>query len=243
MKSGNEGMEDIVLEEEVQCRNGYFSGYTHPEHISIQIDQIKKLFIDIGHADLEVAKRPLPEGAEGYFAIPRWEVLEDNYCSAVNMIFDVLKTVRDGKFFNYRRGRLTSDVLRQHERTVKAFKVLQDEQPGCDILIVPAQFGLRHAGRSMRRARSLFLSNEFGLGAFHVAAMLITHPRRMAQYSDLWADCVGDEYNDLSHAENYGRATRFIFDGGQEEFGTNWIKYPEYSDGSVSGFLCSQYSL
>ena len=67
--------------------------------------------------------------------------------------------------------------------------------------------------------------------------MLVTHPTRLAHADDLWPDCAGDEYDDVARPERYGRAPRFIFDGGQEEFGTHWINRPEDTDGSVSAFL------
>jgi len=48
-----------------------------------------------------------------------------------------------------------------------------------DILVVPAQFGLRHRGRSVRRVREVMNANEFGLGVFAIGIMLLTHPERL----------------------------------------------------------------
>ena len=102
--------------------------------------------------DPQFAGRPLPELAEGWFAIPRWQALGPTYEAALERALDLLTTARRGRFFNYRRGRLGGKVLRQHEKTAASLASLAAEQAGSDILMVPAQFGLRHAGRSIRRA-------------------------------------------------------------------------------------------
>lgn len=50
-------------------------------------------------------------------------------------------------------------------------------------------------GCSARRARVLMAGNEFGLGMFQVAAMLLTHPERLSSSDALMLDCAGDEYS------------------------------------------------
>ncbi len=226
----------LYPDEEVSA-NGYLSGYRTPLAIDRQLTVLQTAFPGLGAPAADVVQQPLPEDAEGYFAIPRWQAVAPTYEEALERLLDVLSSAREGKFFNYRKGRLGGDVLRQHEATAAALDTLAARQGNADVLILPAQFGLRHAGRSIRRARALFAPGEFGLGAFQVAAMLLTHPTRLAQNDDLWPDCAGDEYDDRDRPERYGRAPRFIFDGGQEEFGTHWINRPEDTDGSVSAFL------
>jgi hypothetical protein len=226
----------LYPDEEVPA-NSYGSGYDGPVGLDEQVAILQRAFPALGGCNADAARAPLPEFAEGYFAIPRWQAIAPSYNEALQQLIDALTSERRGRFFNYRKGRLGADVLRQHEKTTRTFQALAERQGMPDILVVPAQFGLRHAGRSIRRARDLFAPDEFGLGALDVAAMLLTHPNRLMQNEDLWPDCAGDEYDDKDRPERYGRAPRFIFDGGQEEFGTHWINRPEDTDGSVSAFL------
>lgn len=110
----------------------------------------------------------------------------------------------------------------------------------CDILIVPAQFGLRHAGRSMRRARELYAKNEFGLGLFATAAMLLTHPRRLTSYYSLFLQCPGDEYAD-THGD-FVQAPSFGFSYGADGkmlFYPRWTLATHEEYGSATGFISS----
>src|SRR5262249_58321455 len=92
-----------------------------------------------------------------------------------------------------RANRIGPDRLRQHERTITMSARLATV-PGSSLLLVPAQFGQRHRGQSIRRARARFAEHGFGLGGFAVACMLLTHPERLAQADQLYVDCPGDEY-------------------------------------------------
>ena len=81
------------------------------------------------------------------------------------------------------------------------FQKLCDEQKSKKILALPAQFGIRHRGRSVCSAREVMNenANESGLGAFVIGSMLLTHPERLEHYEDLWKDnlwidCPGDEF-------------------------------------------------
>jgi hypothetical protein len=72
---------------------------------------------------------------------------------------------------------------------------LADQQHGSDFYVIAAQFGMNWRGCSARRARVLMAGNEFGLGMFQVAAMLLTHPERLSSSDALMLDCAGDEYS------------------------------------------------
>ena len=115
-------------------------------------------------------------------------------------------------------------------------KILANQQAGHNILIIPVQFGLLHRGQSVRRAREVFQSNEFGLGSFQVGIMLLTHPERLVQWDQLHLDCAGDEYAPGADGV-FCHAPLFLFHGG----GLGFIAYPcghaGGGFGSVSGFL------
>ena len=224
--------------EEVKSSYGYLSGYKKPKGITEQTNILRQLIPGIGFANEELAQKPLPENgeAEGYFAIPRWESVAKTYGEAVQKVIDMIKQTRNGNFYNYREGQLGSRYLQQSGKTAKAFRKLGEEQKGYDILVVPAQLGLRHRGRSVRRACEVFTANEFGLGAFAIGIMLLTHPERFQHYDDLWIDCVGDEFAPEADGV-FSRAPLFCFGGDEVEFDTRRVGRARGGYGSASGFL------
>ncbi len=226
-------MSSRFANEEVKSNYEYLSGY-EPKGITEQINILRQLFPGIGYADEKLAEQPLPANAEGWFAIPKWQSVARSYNEAVEKALELIKQQRKGKFCNWREGRLGAQYLRQHERTAKRLEALADQQKSYDILVVAAQFGLRHRGRSIRRAREVFTANEFGLGAFEIGCMLLTHPERLQYYDDLWIDCAGDEY--VSDVDgDFSLAPYFFFGEGEVWFGSAHGRC-----GSASGFLPPQ---
>lgn len=136
---------------------------------------------------------------------------------------------------NYCEDRLGPQYLQQSKRSEAMWRKLGDEQKNGSILIVPCQSGLRHRGRSVRRAREVMNASEFGLGAFAVGVMLLTHPERLKHYDDLWIDCAGDEYS-TGAGGLFGMAPCFDFDDGGVRFGARWCGYAGGRCGSASGF-------
>ena len=181
-------------ENEVVSCFGYRSGYT-PKGIAQQTERLRELFPGIGYANEELANASLPENAEGWFAIPRWEKIAPTYGEAVRKVLDLIKQTRDGAFHNWREGRFGPHELLQFFEAEQQFKYFGAEQEGYDILVVPAQFGMRHRGCSVRHARRrMSQGNEVGLGIFAVGIMLLTHPERLQDDNDLWINCAGDEF-------------------------------------------------
>src|SRR3989338_885879 len=207
------GIKDLSVsnqfaDEEVESSYGYLSGYK-PKGITEQTNILRQLFPGVGFADEKLAERPVPANAEGWFAIPKWQTLAPTYGEAVEKVLAKISETRKGKFKNWREGELGPDRLKQSARAEKMFQTLGDEQKDHDILVVAAQFGLWHRGRSVRRAREVMQVNEYGLGAFAVGIMLLTHPERLMNYDDLYVDCAGDEYapeadGDFSYAPLFG---------------------------------------
>ncbi len=221
--------------EEVKSSYAYPSGY-RVKGITEQTNRLRELLPGVGYADEQIINQPLPEGAEGWFAIPRWEQITPTYEEAVKRVFILLKETRDGKFYNCREDQLGLQSLRQHDRTVRMFQILGEQQQGKDILVVPAQFGLRHRGRSVRRAREVFKANEFGLGSFAVGCILLTHPEREIQWEQLHIDCAGDEVSPIADG-GFSDAPYFGFGGDGLRFGFIWTDFARESYGSASGFL------
>jgi len=222
-------------DEEAKSSYVYPKGYK-VKGITAQTNILRQLIPGIGFADEKLAEQPLPANTEGWFAIPRWQSVAKTYNEAVEKVLELIKQQHKGKFYNWGEGKLGDQYLRQHERTAKKLQMLGDQQKDYDILVVPAQFGLRHRGRSVRRAREVFTANEFGLGAFEIGYMLLTHPERLVSYDDLWIDCAGDEYAPGADG-GFSRAPCFGFRVGEIEFATDWFDDARSRYGSASGFL------
>jgi hypothetical protein len=214
---------------------GYPSGYK-PKSISQQTKILRQLFPDIDFANKNIANQQLPKNAEGWFAIPRWQTIDETYGGAIQKVLDLIKQTQTGKFHNYLKGQLDLEHLRQNAKTAKMFQRLEVQQKDHDILVVAAQFGLRHRGRSVRQARKVMNSKEFGLGAFAVGIMILTHPERLQHFDDLWIDCAGDEF--APHANgDFSAVPRFQFCCDRIEFSARWIDDDMDVYGSASAFL------
>jgi hypothetical protein len=150
----------------------------------------------------------------------------------------VLATIASKRtFYSYRQDATGSEYLRPHARTVEMFQTLADQQKNHDILVVAAQFGLRHKGRSVRRARELFQANEFGLDAFAVGCMLLTHPNREVQWDkQLHVHCAGGEYSRVAGGE-FTEAPIFYHLIGDVKFSSDEVAHATERYGSASAFL------
>ncbi len=219
--------------EEVRSSYTYPNGYK-VKGITEQTNILRDLFPGVGNALEKIAEQPLPSNAEGWFAIPKWQTMAATYNEAVLAVLAMIASKRE--FYNYREGVLGADYLRQHARTAEMLQMLGDEQKDHDILVVPAQFGLRHRGRSVRRAREVFTASEFGLGAFAVGIMLLTHPEREVEREQLHVDCAGDEYAPGA-AGRFSEAPLFSFYDGRAEFNACRVDSADEHYGSASGFL------
>lgn len=233
--------------EEVASTYGYPPEY-RPRPIAEQVDRLRAFFPGLGpRFKASVEADPLPEGADGYFAIPRPEKIAGTRIEALQRIFSVMAS--KGPFKSYRNGAFELSFLRQRNEDAQRFARLAAGQEGGDILVVPAQLGLRHRGRSARRARAVFSPQEFGLGSYEVGMVLLTHPERLAKRPDLWIDCAGDEYvqerpNPLLKigTEYHGVPTWYV--GEQDvtrvdelSFMTSWFQRAFSCSGAATGFV------
>ena len=245
-------------DEEVPSNYTYPKEYKGPKPIADQIKALAEIFgLDPSQA-LEFAKNlpKLPDGAEGWFAVPSVDAIvakhfpevtplngAQKYCQAVQLVHAKIAASRS--FYNYREGQITPAQLRVHARTAHALDLIAETQKGdpsrqgeaeADILIVAAQLGLRHRGKSVRRAREVFVQNEFGLGSLAVGSIILTHPERLVRWEELDMDCPGDEFSPGADGV-FSRAPFFDFDGGGVRFGTSRLGNADDRYGSVSLFL------
>lgn len=239
--------ENRYADEEVESSYSYPAGYAL-KPIGEQVDILAGMFgLSLGLTSEFLTNvlptLTLPDG-EGWFAIPSIDALAkrffadvtdpaERYSRAVQLILSKIGESR--RFYNYRDGQLDPNYLRLTERTAHAMDIIAEQQQG-DIVIVAGQFGAKHAGRSVRRAREVFTPIEFGFGSFHVGSMLLTHPERLTSYDDLWPDCPGDDYS-FDAAGTFGDAPYFYFADGRVRFLTTNVSSYSGRSGSPSGFL------
>ncbi|MDP3989235.1 MAG: hypothetical protein Q8P93_03310 [bacterium] len=237
---------DRYADEAVPSNYTYPREYDSPKPIEEQIKALAEILgLDPAHA-LEYAKNlpELPAGAEGWFAIPSSDGLKklfpqiendaERYCAGVRLVHEKIAASR--KFYNYRDGQITPNRLRVHARTAHALDLVAENQPG-DILIVAGQLGMRHRGRSVRRARECFDGNEFGLGSLAAGSIVLTHPARLVRWEELDMDCSGEEFDDPGADGRFGRAPIFRFRDGGVKFDAYRCGGAGKSFGSVSAFV------
>jgi hypothetical protein len=224
---------DKFKDEEVGSNRMYPPTY-RVRPVEAQVTELRKLFPSLGNCQEKLARRGLPQGAEAWFAIPRWQALASSYNEAVEMLLGVVATKR--RFSNRIVGKLGEMYLRQTERSILAEKILADQQQGSDILVVAAQAGMLHRGSSARRTRVALAGNEFGLGTFAFGCMLLTHPERLSTGDTLMIDCGGDQYS-VRGDYTFDRVPLFDFDMAGIEFSIFYEDRARNLWGTPTGFL------
>jgi hypothetical protein len=226
-------MSDKFKDEEVGSSRVYPPSY-RVRPVEAQVTELRKLFPALGSCNERLSRRPLPERAEAWFAIPRWQALAPTYNEAVELLIDVLATRR--KVSNRIVGKLSEKHLRQSERSRLAEKILGEQQQGNDILVVAAQAGMLHRGSSARRTRVAMAGNEFSLGVFAFGCMLLTHPERLSTGDTLMVDCSGDEYS-VRGDYTFDRVPLFDYDMAGIEFSIFYEDRARNLWGTPTGFL------
>ena len=84
---------DRFKDEQVGSNRTYPPSY-RVRPIEAQVSELRKLFPSLGGCAEKLARRPLPEGAEAWFAIPRWRALAPTYNEAVEVVLEVLASKR-----------------------------------------------------------------------------------------------------------------------------------------------------
>ena len=221
------------------------SNYGYPnvhrvKGITEQGNLLRQSFSGIGFTNPDYQKKvetrgfKAPPGAEGPFVIPNPFTFAPAYGEGVERMLEMIGKTR--KFTNYRKGQLGPDRLRMTKKTEVALRKIAEEQGNADLLIVFAQLGLRHRGRSVRRARVVMSGAEFGLEVLGVGAILLTPPERFQSSNDLWIDVAGNDYDWNADGE-WSDAPIFYFYDGKLEFDAHWTDYAFSHYGSVSGFV------
>lgn len=190
-----------------------------------------KILNEIFKADFSVPDMPkaINHSGEGVFAIPHYRLIGPTYNDALMKVFKALSDSRP--CYDYQSGNWGPTYL--HQLPVKeTFWNSQKEE----IILISAQFGAIHAGKSVKRVCTELKDNELPLGIYEVAIMLLTHPERLQDYNDLWIDCHGDEYSpDAGGA--FSEAPVLYFDVGWVRFDAFDLSFAYGFFGSASAFV------
>ncbi len=237
---------DKYIKEQVTSAYGYLSGYRVPKPVNLQITLLQ--FYDWGREvnwtltekqKVMVSQKSLGEGLgvivldESMFTNHENDPAMD-YGKPMERIQGFIKKSR-GNFQDYREGKWSRQYYRRGSElteNTEALWIAQGRPSG--VLLVPFQFGINHAGKSVRRAREVMFG-EFGLGAYEVLTLIFTHPERLSNVNDLWIDCPGDEYSDKGDGV-FGHAPRVFFHDGEVGMGAYGVSYAFADFGSASGF-------
>lgn len=220
--------------EEVKSKYGYpkkFHYRSIEEQVAFWTQQYPDL--DATHvADLTAAH--LPEGAESWVVMPKPSNLGETYHDALEVVLDLI--IKSRPFKNWREGQLSPDYFRLSEKTKQALDTLEKETPG-DFLVIAVQFCKRHLGRSIRRARVCFASNEFGLGPYEVICMFLLHPEWISgTEEEFYIFCAGAEYAPFAVGGFWGSLSVYWRDG-RLALGYYDVDGADVYCGSASGFV------
>lgn len=233
-------------DEEVSSSLTYPEEYKGPKSIEEQIAVLAGIFnLNQTQAMAYSKKLPLlPDGAEGWFAVlslfaaqklcPEAENEAERHCRLLQLVHEKIATSRP--FCNYREGQINTDHLKVYP-IAENMKAIVEQQPG-DILIIAAQLGMRHRGRSNRRSRMVFLQNEYGLTSINVGSIVLVHPERLVRLEELDMDCAGDEF----YVDGCGRfrlAPYFKFYDNEVHFDSKPVFVTCDLYGTASGFVPS----
>lgn len=206
--------------------------YTYPKNYKIKPikEQLAILEKHFGKMPTQSASdSPENPKSEGLFAIPHYRLIATTYNQAVLRVMEIMKSTRPT--YDYRSGKWTGQYLRDLP-IKRAFWNAQKEE----IILISAQFGLAHRGKSVKTVRTELTDNELPLGIYECLIMLLTHPERLENYNDLWIDCPGDEYS-WDADGSFSKAPLLLFSDGKVWFGASDVSVAFEFFGSVSGFV------
>lgn len=148
-------------------------------------------------------KYPKPIGSDGYFVIPRWQLFADTYDKAVVAVAEKFVS------FDKKRSGIVGPI-----KLIKRTEMFLERCDGQNVMILPAQMGSRYLGKSVSWVRDMLLPYEFGLGAFEVSIMLLTHRECFEHKPYLHRIGIGDRFK-IKQYDAYdnwlGNASSFIF--------------------------------
>jgi hypothetical protein len=183
-------LENAFAGQEISSDVGYSCRYAGPQPLVEQIQSLASAFgLDPVLALAYAANLPpLPDGAEAWFAVVNDDLPVDRHRSAAARVLQKLTQL--GIYGPYTESDTVG--LETVPRTNYKFGTVDDQQGWSQILIVAAQLGRRHAGRSVNRAEALLTESEYGLTVAQVGSIVLNHPGLVHGRMALDLVCLGD---------------------------------------------------
>jgi len=205
--------------------------------IETQVSILNQFFPGIGAASGKIAKNSLPDGAEAWLAIPKWQSVAPSYNRAINTLFGLMAKRFGKNFYDWTEGKHREPHLRENYFSAKALKALNSQQNDYKILVIAAQSGMRHINRSVNDVYKIVDDSEFGLGVFEVGCMLLANPGLFERTAvDLCVDCPGSEYSPGADTQ-FMFTPCFYFSGGRVKLDIAYSDHSHPRHGSATGFL------
>lgn len=207
-----------VAPPEAPKRPEYPEGYSHPA-LRVQAARLQAAFPELSVASMREAPEGelFPEelrerGAEGWFAVPRWQAVAPTYVEATARVFDML--VERGVMHPWRNGMASLDI-KEDAVTREAMEEFGRSQNG-DYIVFPGQFGRHYRGLSGKQVALRSRSEKadiFPLDPFTIGAMLLAAPERFDHVGsrDLAITCAGavaDPFKEGPHTFMFGFETK-----------------------------------
>ena len=199
----------------------YPFGYEEIDCLSA-LGLLRKLLPDLsGQVCPEQMEVKLHGNAEGRYIIPRWRAVGETYCQATARMFGVLSHYLGSSFESYCNEELQGNEFNLTEQTARGLLRIEGQQPGCDFLFVQAQFGKVHAGKTLSQVNASLREEEFLLGPFEGACMLLTNPGRLVSEGEdsLWLSTPGAQIM-RSYNKDQVHVPGFAFYQGKIQCGT-----------------------
>jgi len=209
---------------------------------------------------------PLPEGADAWFAVPSANAIAskyfpqiadpaERYTRSVELVISKIEERR--RLMYYEKAAAILEAVRRREprrehydvrinrllrqdRTARLMTRVERDQKA-EILFIAAQLGERYLGMSVDRVRDSFTddatgSNQCGLGALEIGAILLTHPYRLVSEDEPIIVCSGDDSSPADMGYNFSPIFNYSRRDGME-FNHIYVgrNFPNY--GSATAFL------
>ncbi len=156
-----------------------------------QVLRMRALFPTVARLGPRKVVSRLLHGHHG-LCIPRWECIAPTYSEALQIVLDKLRQQLEAKFRKQYDLKPKSAQLHLGDQTNGLYQQLRENQPGADLLLVPAEFNIYNP----YPADEVKKAGEQGakMGAFAVCAMLLAHADLLDEYTDIQVNIEGDEH-------------------------------------------------
>lgn len=241
----------LHAEQVTKSNFGYSGGYSNARPAHEQITILKshswgrEVDWTLNELQQQLLRKPAPLCSEGYFVAVFHESMVTDHekhpdvdqSIPLTLALNALSKQRGGRLVNNCESELGATYYHRSSRSAEKMQELWESQGRpSGVILVPAQLGIEHRGKSVLRSRVLIRGSEFPLDGPEVVMMLLTHPDRMCCDGDLWLDLPASEYSPSGNGVfDHALALQFIDHQVHLDVRTYGVESGDY--GSASGFL------